>query len=88
VQKNGATGFLSLTLRRLNYSLIVSKSMTSDERAQLLEDIRRSTTIREHIIQQAQSDKEFDITAAWEDLEELDNSINERIIKARMKYDL
>jgi len=59
--------------------------MTSDERAQLIEDIRRSASIREHIIQQASADKEFDIAAAWETLDELDQSINQRVVKARSK---
>jgi hypothetical protein len=59
--------------------------MTSDERAQLIEDIRRSTSMREHIVQQANADKEFDIAAAWETLDELDQSINERVVNARSK---
>jgi len=59
--------------------------MTSDERAQLIEDIRRSTAMREHIIEQASADKEFDIAAAWETLDELDESIKQRVIKARLK---
>lgn len=57
--------------------------MTSDERAQLIEDIRRSATMREHIVEQASLDKEFDIAAAWETLDELDQSINTRLIEAR-----
>ena len=57
--------------------------MTSEERAQLIEDIRRSTSMREHIIEQASADKEFDIAAAWETLDELDKSINQRVVKAR-----
>jgi len=58
--------------------------MTSEERAQLIEDIRRSASMREHIIEQASVDKEFDI-AAWETLDELDQSINQRVVKARSK---
>jgi hypothetical protein len=57
--------------------------MTSDERAQLIEDIDRSASIREGIVEQARLSKEFDIAAAWEELEELDESINERVVKAR-----
>jgi hypothetical protein len=57
--------------------------MTSDDRAQLVEDIKRSSTIRQRIVEQAVLDQKFDIAAAWEDLEELDKSINERVIKAR-----
>ena len=59
--------------------------MTSDERAQLIEDIRRSAAMREHTIEQASADKEFDIAAAWETLDELDESIKQRVIKARVK---
>ena len=57
--------------------------MTSDERAQLIEDIRRSASIREQIVEQASVDKEFDIAAAWEMRHELDKSIDARIVKAR-----
>jgi hypothetical protein len=57
--------------------------MTSDERAQLIEDIRRSASMREHIVEQASVDKEFDIAAAWETLDELDQSIHKRMVNAR-----
>jgi hypothetical protein len=57
--------------------------MNADERAQLVEDIQRSAHFRERIVEQARVDKEFDIAAAWEELDELDNSINERVVKAR-----
>ena len=57
--------------------------MTSDERAQLIEDIDRSANIREGIVEQARLSKEFDITAAWEELQKLDASINERVVEAR-----
>lgn len=59
--------------------------MTSEERAQLIEDIRRSASICEQIIEQASLDKEFDIAAAWETLDELDGSINQRVVNARVK---
>jgi hypothetical protein len=59
--------------------------MTPDERAQLIEDIRRSTASRERIVERASADTEFDIAAAWETLEELDRSIYARILKARSK---
>jgi hypothetical protein len=59
--------------------------MTSDERAQLIEDIRRSTSMRERILEQASADEQFDIAAAWETLEELDKSINARVPKSRVK---
>jgi hypothetical protein len=55
--------------------------MTSEERAQLIEDIRRTGTIRQRIAEQAASDKDFDIPAAWETLDELDHAINLRIAK-------
>jgi hypothetical protein len=57
--------------------------MNSEERAQLVEDIQRSATMRERIVEQARLSKEFDIAAAWEELEELDRSINRRVVKAR-----
>ena len=59
--------------------------MTSDERAQLIEDIRRSNSMRERILEQASADEQFDIAAAWETLEELDKSINARVPKSRLK---
>lgn len=59
--------------------------MTIDERAQLIEDIRRSASMREHIIEQASVDKDFDIAAAWGTLDELDQSINTRVIKSRLQ---
>jgi hypothetical protein len=58
--------------------------MTRDERDQLVEDIRRSISIRERILEQA-ADEQFDIAAAWETLEDLDTSINARIVQARVK---
>jgi hypothetical protein len=59
--------------------------MTADERAQLIEDIRRSNSMRERILEQATADEQFDIAAAWETLEELDKSINARVPKSRVK---
>ena len=59
--------------------------MTSDERAQLVEDIKRSNRMRDDIIERAELAKEFDILAAWEEVEELDASINRRVIAARLK---
>ena len=57
--------------------------MTSDERAQLVEDIKRSNNLRHGIVERAQLDEGFDILAAWEEVEKLDQSINERVIAAR-----
>lgn len=59
--------------------------MTSDERAQLIEDIRRSNAMRSRIIDQATADKTFDIAAAWETVHGLDESINARVVKSRSK---
>jgi hypothetical protein len=59
--------------------------MTVDERAQLVEDIQRSATFRAHVVEQAKADRNFDIAAAWEELEELDKSINDRVIQERKR---
>jgi hypothetical protein len=58
--------------------------MTSDERAQLIEDIDRSANIREGIVEQARLSKDFDIAAAWNEVEPLDESINKRVGDARV----
>jgi hypothetical protein len=58
--------------------------VTSEDRAQLIEDIRRSASMREHIVEQASADRQFDIAAAWETLDELDRSINARVTKSRL----
>ena len=57
--------------------------MTADERAQLVEDIQRSAKIREGIVEQARLSQKFDLVAAWEELDELDKSINARVAKFR-----
>jgi hypothetical protein len=57
----------------------------TDERAQLVEDIHRSATMRANIVEQARLDKKFDIAAAWEDLGELDKSLDRRIIEIRTR---
>ena len=57
--------------------------MTSDERAQLLEDIKKSDNLRRGIVERAELSEEFDIVAAWEAVERLDASIYKRIIEAR-----
>jgi hypothetical protein len=57
--------------------------LTVDERAQLVEDIKRSDNLRRGIIERAELSKDFDILAAWEEVEKLDDSINKRIIAAR-----
>jgi plasmid maintenance system killer protein len=59
--------------------------MTSDERAQLIEDIKKSAKMRLDIIERAQLSEDFDIAAAWETLDELDDSIEQRVVKAGVK---
>ena len=57
--------------------------MTVDERAQLVEDIRTSSGRRRDIVERAERSADFDIVAAWEELEDLDESIYKRIQTAR-----
>jgi len=59
--------------------------MTLDERTQLVEDIKKSNRTRDQIVQRAEADKDFDVVAAWETVDELDASIATRILKARPK---
>ena len=56
--------------------------MTVDERDQLIEDIKSSSNKRRAIAEQAERSKDFDIAAAWEEVEVLDQSIEERIATA------
>jgi hypothetical protein len=58
--------------------------MTTEERAQLVEDIERSASIRRGIAEQARLSRDFDIAAAWQDLDELDISIDARVAASRM----
>jgi hypothetical protein len=58
--------------------------MTSDERAQLVEDIKKSDNLRRDIVERAELSEDFDILAAWEEVEKLDESIGQRIVAARM----
>lgn len=57
--------------------------MTIDERAQLIEDIKRSDNLRRGIVERAELDREFDLLAAWEEVEKIDGTIGERIAAAR-----
>ena len=57
--------------------------MTFDERAQLIEDIKKNNRKREDLAERAEADKEFDVVAAWETVEELEKSILARIEIAR-----
>jgi hypothetical protein len=54
--------------------------MTFDERTQLLEDIKKSNRMRAEIAERAEADKEFDIVAAWEMVDDIDASIRQRIV--------
>ena len=58
--------------------------MTPDERAQLAEDIKMAGSKRRDIAERAAMDKEFDVAAAWEELDELDKSIAARVMKSRV----
>jgi hypothetical protein len=58
--------------------------MTPDERAQLVEDIKKSSKIRHDIAERAELSKDFDLAAAWETLVVLDDSIARRIAAARV----
>jgi hypothetical protein len=57
--------------------------MTIDERDQLIEDIKRADSLRRGIVEMAERSKDFDIPAAWEEVEALDDSINQRVAAAR-----
>ncbi len=59
--------------------------MTRDERAQLIEDIKRSSKMRHDIAERAGLSDDFDFAAAWEVLATLDHSIANGIAKARQK---
>jgi hypothetical protein len=59
--------------------------MTSEERAQLIEDIDRSAGMRQRIVDQARLSKSFDLVAAWEELDQFDASISARIKKGRVQ---
>jgi hypothetical protein len=58
--------------------------MTSDERAQLVEDIKMAGSKRRDIAERAAMDEAFDLSAAWEELDELDKSINKRVAESRV----
>ena len=53
--------------------------MTADERDQLIEDIKASSTRRRAIAEQAERSKDFDIAAAWEEVAALEQSIEDRL---------
>lgn len=57
--------------------------MTPDERAQLIEDIKRSDNLRRGIVKREDLSKGFDILDAWEEVEKLDAPISRRITAAR-----
>ena len=53
--------------------------MTTDERDQLIEDIKASSNKRRAIAEQAERSKDFDIALAWEEVEALEQSIEARL---------
>ena len=55
--------------------------MTSDERAQLVEDIKKSNKMREDILERATQDEKFDIAAAWQARDELDASLTRGLLR-------
>ena len=57
--------------------------MTSDERAQLVEDIKSADSLRRGVVERAEVSEDFDILAAWEEVEKLDADINSRVVAAR-----
>ena len=57
--------------------------MTSDERAQLIEDIKKCDNYRRGLIERAEGSKDFDIPSAWEEIEDIEKSIYDRIVKVR-----
>jgi hypothetical protein len=59
--------------------------MKPEDRDQLVEDIRKNNAKREQIVERAAADKEFDVAAAWETVEDLERSIYTRILRARSK---
>ena len=50
----------------------------------MVEDIKRSDNLRRGIVERAELSQDFDILAAWEEVEKLDESITKRIVSARM----
>ena len=50
----------------------------------MVEDIKRSDSLRRGIVERAELSEDFDILAAWEEVEKLDKSITKRIDAARM----
>ena len=50
----------------------------------MVEDIKRSDNLRRGIVERAELSQDFDILAAWEEVEKLDESITKRIGAARM----
>jgi hypothetical protein len=65
--------------------VLYSGAMTSDERAQLIEDIKKSNRMRQDIVERATLSEDFDIAAAWETLADLDDSINRRVVNPRQQ---
>ena len=53
------------------------------ETEKLVEDIKRSDSLRRGVVERAEVSEDFDILAAWEEVEKLDTDINRRVIAAR-----
>lgn len=56
---------------------------TQDEINSLTLDIRHSEEMRAKIRERLAAHEDFDLVAAWEELEVLDNSIRKRIVELR-----
>ena len=53
----------------------------------MVEDIKKSDNLRRGIVERAELSKDFDILAAWEEVEKLEESITKRIKTARMHHE-
>ena len=56
--------------------------MNTEERAQLIEDIDRSGTMRKRIAEQARLNPDFDVAMAFRELAELDTSVANRLLES------
>ena len=59
--------------------------MDPEARAQLIEDIDRSATLRRNIAEQARLSPAFDIEAAWEEVEDLETTIAKALTSLRAR---
>jgi hypothetical protein len=56
--------------------------MTPDERAELVEDIKKSAVKRRQIAERAELDAQFDVVAAWHELIDIEKGILRVLAKA------